>query len=126
MKLRIKGSTIRLRLSQPEVKQIISGRGVQETVYFGEENIFKYSLTPDNCKEICADYDNNTIKVSVPSDQLKKWAENDGEVGFEHTIHYVEGTSLYILVEKDFKCLTDRPGEDESELFENPHEKHNC
>lgn len=126
MKLRIKGSTIRLRLSQPEVNKVIAGRSVQETVYFGHENIFKYSLTPDVCEEICADYGNNTIKISVPKEQIRQWGENHKEVSMDNTVHFEEGTFLYILIEKDFKCLTDREGEDESQLFDNPQEKHNC
>ncbi|MGK7390659.1 MAG: DUF7009 family protein [Candidatus Cyclobacteriaceae bacterium M2_1C_046] len=125
MKLRIKGSTIRLRLSEPEVSKVIDGLTVQETVYFGRENIFKYSVIPDECDKICADYTKNTIKISIPKDKIKEWGQDDEKVGFDHTEKFAEGTSLYILIEKDYKCLTDRD-EDESDLFDNPQEKHNC
>lgn len=126
MKLRIKGSTLRLRLSQTEVDQISNGQPIQETVFFGEENIFKYILAPDGEeKELNATYEKDTIKVTVPRKRLNEWHENDEDVGFSKTINFHEGTSLYILVEKDYKCLDVRE-EDESDLFENPNAGKNC
>ena len=54
-----------------------------------------------------------------------EWATTD-QVGIEKTIFVAEGSDLAILIEKDFKCLTDRPHEDESDLFENPMNNHDC
>ena len=47
-------------------------------------------------------------------------------VGMQKIISVGEEIDLSILIEKDFKCLTDRPNEDESDLFENPINKHDC
>lgn len=126
MKLRINESTMRFRLSQTEVKQVASGVSVQGTVYFGKENIFRYSINPEEVNDIGADYNNNSIKVSVPRKEIKEWAEDDTTVGIDHSIQHEQGTSLFILIEKDFKCRTEREGENEKDLFENPQEKHNC
>ncbi|MEZ4932033.1 MAG: hypothetical protein R2788_07940 [Saprospiraceae bacterium] len=50
------------------------------------------------------------------------WSRSD-EVGLEDDMPLGDGNALHILVEKDFKCLTER-SEDESDLFPNPNE--NC
>ena len=125
MKLRIKGSTIRLRLSQTEVKEIAAGQQIQETVYFGQENILKYTLIPDTVEELTATFENDTIKIYAPALRIKQWCENEDDVGFDRSIRHAEGTSLYILVEKDYKCLDIRD-EDESDLFENPNAGKQC
>ncbi len=49
------------------------------------------------------------------------WA-NSSEISLRASSPLPDGNELTILVEKDFKCLTDRPHEDESDLFPHPKE----
>ncbi len=56
---------------------------------------------------------------SLPKALAKTWVETE-EVGFEANQPLENGESLYILVEKDFQCLTARPNEDESDNYAHP------
>lgn len=125
MKLRIKGSTLRIRLSKTEVEKIAKGFLVEEVVHFGDEVTLKYAFSSDKNNHLKASFEKQTIHIFSPEDQVKIWAEDENKVGFEHTINHKDGTSLHILVEKDFQCLTER-GEDESDLFQNPDASESC
>lgn len=124
MKLRIKGNSLRLRLTQSEVAQIQEGKQVTEQVHFGLESEQKmtYSLAvAKEIEEVKVTYQEGRIVVWLPYELGKKWAETNQvtikaskQVGVEET--------LQILVEKDFKCLNIRPGEDESDNFPHPKE----
>jgi hypothetical protein len=69
--------------------------------------------------EIGAAYGANQIKVFLPDAQATTWFETD-LIGLEHNMPLGNGAFLKILVEKDFQCLTPRPGEDEGDNFPNP------
>ncbi len=121
MKIRIKGNSIRLRLTQTEVEHINNGQKVQESVPFGKGlPTFQYALLVEpNADKILAEYAGHTVKISLPQNQAKQWASTD-QVGLEENIDWEDGTSMHILVEKDFQCLHKRPNEDESDNFLNP------
>ena len=120
MKLRIKGDTIRIRLSETEVSSLAEGNPVVE-----ETNFPSSTLT---CKvqpsaSVDADFKNNMVLVNLTDAEINSWAKTD-EVTISKDIAIPNDNILSILVEKDFKCLTVRP-EDESELYPNPN-KHPC
>lgn len=116
MKLRIKGNSIRLRLTQSEVDTLVTAGHVRESVSFGDKTL-GYEIRSDSGAEgVTADLIGPTILVLIPADRVRDWAANDS-VSIEQ-----EGTP-YLLIEKDFACLSDRPGEDESDAFPNPREK---
>lgn len=80
-----------------------------------------YRLERSDLPEMTASFSNNCICVYVPEDQASTWAGSEQEVGMEHLVRFDgNGNSLRILIEKDFKCLAERPGEDESDNFPNP------
>ena len=82
MKLRIKGNSIRIRLSKTEVDELVSGSSLQETTSFGK-NSFGYAVHPiDHGTMLTASYDMNTISFYVPEALLKNWSANS-VVGFE-------------------------------------------
>ena len=106
MKLRIRGNSIRLRLTRSEVEEFGRTGKVEEKVDFGPGmRKLKYAL------EECQD---DRIRVSVPAEQAREWVRSES-VGFESS-----GGGLRILVEKDFSCLNERPGETEEDTFPNP------
>lgn len=114
MKIRIKGDTIRLRLSQGEVDTIGKFQTVSEKTHFAD-NVFTYSLSVSaDSEHITAKYHNNEIEVFIPKKLASTWTTSD-LVGLQSE----ENQTPSILIEKDFQCLTER-GEDESDLFANP------
>ncbi len=122
MKIRMLGNSIRLRLSQQEVQLLLDKGEVMESVHFANA-VLHYSLQKQAIEQIACDFQNNHIKVTIPEAIVKKWATTE-QVGVETIIQNSNDTSLKILIEKDFKCLTARPGEDESDLFPNPEKAH--
>lgn len=119
MKLRIKGNSIRLRLSQTEVKKFGETEICFDTISFGE-NELTYQLHMAEVESVSAEFGNNTIEVAVPYELGENWVKDDEMVGFEHNQSFENGEQLYILIEKDFQCLSDRKNEDENDNYPNP------
>jgi len=117
MKLRIKGNSIRLRLSKMEVSQLCQQGLVEERTNIGS-TVFTYSLQKTNGENIEASFAGTTLAIAIPSRLIEKW-ETNTTVGFDNRL--ADGTmpSLYILIEKDFKCI-DNSDEDQSNNYENP------
>ena len=120
MKLRIKGNSLRLRLTQAEVQRVAEGKAVQEQVSFGSAlPSLWYTLTVEpNAPQITAQYQDHTVRVILPEALAHPWATTE-QVSLEATLP-LNGEELYILVEKDFQCLHQRPREDEHDQFPNP------
>lgn len=122
MKLRIKGNSLRLRLSQSEVRRIAEQGAVEDRIEFGPDagQAMRYILRSDKAaKHIFATLENCTITVSVPEAMAKMWALTE-QVGMEAQQSLGNGKMLSILIEKDFQCLTARPNEDESDNYPHP------
>ena len=117
MKLRIKGNSVRLRLSKTEVEKLAVAKYLEECTSFGS-NTFSYALQIKDADKLSADFDGSKITVFIPEIFIKDWAVND-VIGFNATREVSDAESLYILVEKDFKCL-DEATEDQSDNYENP------
>ena len=118
MKLRIKGNSIRFRLSKPEVEKLAVAKYIEERTPFGN-NTFRYALqSKDGGDKLSADFDGGKITVFIPENFIKDWAVND-VTGFNTMEQVNDAGSLYILVEKDFQCL-DETTEDQSDNYENP------
>jgi len=118
MKLRIRENTLRLRLSKNEVSLLNeTGIIVSETKFPG--SVLKYSLEKSDDKNISCHFEDNNIRIRASKQILDSWNDSD-QVGFEAEIDLENDSKLRILVEKDFQCLTVRPGEDESNMFPNP------
>lgn len=122
MKLRIKGNSIRLRLTQDEVACFGRQGAVRDSISFdpsGRDALI-YSLEIcSSCLAPEADFSGNNIRVKVPEKIAREWV-GTGLVGFDNRAQPSGNTSLDILVEKDFQCLHKRPNEDESDNFPNP------
>ena len=121
MKLRILGNSIRLRLSQSEVRTCQEGQIVTARLSLPKGNIFQYQLVP-SANGISLSLDDQTLKITLPQNEIKEWAHSDSKVGIYHTLNLDNAETVDIIVEKDFRCLTARPSEDESDLYPNPNE----
>ncbi|HNP20122.1 MAG TPA: hypothetical protein PKL31_16910 [Fulvivirga sp.] len=119
MKIRIKGNSLRLRLSKTAISQLKQKGIVSQQISFGG-NMLTYQLKIDKAiTQVQADYINNVISVNIPNELAAKWTDTE-MVGFDEEVKYGNGQSISVLVEKDFQCLTAREGEDETDLFTNP------
>ena len=118
MKLRIKGNSVRMRVSKTEVEELVSGSLLRESTSFGNAS-FGYAVQPVNRGEcLTADFDKNIITIYVPAVLLKEWSTNS-VVGFEANMPLENSGKLHLLLEKDFKCL-DESIADQSDFFDNP------
>lgn len=118
MKLRIRENTLRLRLSKNEVLVLNeTGIIVSETKF--PESVLKYTLEKSDDENISCHFEDNNIRIRASKHIVDNWIDSD-QVGFEAEIDLENDSKLHILVEKDFNCLTVRPGEDELDMFPNP------
>ena len=117
MKLRIRGDSLRLRLSQAELTRLRETGEVCDRIGFGERSL-DYALVSNDIDAPRARFDGDRIEVAVPTAVVRTWTESD-QVGIEAEQVLPTGT-LRLLIEKDFKCLAPRPGEDDSDAFPNP------
>jgi hypothetical protein len=121
MKVRIKGDSLRLRVSRSEVERILEGDCLEETIHFAPEACarFTYALQHDRLVgKPTVEYTENRAAVLIPADQAKAWGISD-QVGIAADIDLGTAGSLALLIEKDFACL-DRSDEDNHDTFLNP------
>lgn len=122
MKLRIKGDSLRLRLTQGEVRELKEHGSVEDRVRFAPGAVLAYRLRRDaNSPAISALFADNAVEIRLPDGKALDWC-NSNEVTLSGTQPAAPDAELRIVVEKDFACLTAREGEDESDNFPNPNQ----
>jgi len=120
MKLRIKGDSLRLRLTQGEVRQLGETGSVEDRVRFGAGAALTYRVKRDIASsDMRATFANGTVEIRLPEKAALAWCQTD-EVTLAGSQPAAADAELRIVVEKDWRCLTAREGEDESDHFENP------
>jgi hypothetical protein len=119
MKLRIQGDSLRLRLTRSEVDAIASGGASENVMRFGPDRELRYRLEVRAYGPVEASFDQNLLSVYLPESEAARWTGSE-QVSIRAEQALPGGAALSILVEKDFECLEPRPGEDSSNLFENP------
>ena len=118
MKIRIKGNSVRFRLTKSEVETLAKTGLVQETTNF-PQNTFTYALkVKKGINTLEAEYHNNQITVFFPENLQKEWVVNS-VVGYNNDVDWSPKDGLYLLVEKDFTCM-DNTIEDQSDNYPNP------
>jgi len=121
MKLRIKGNSLRLRVSRSELARFLDGERVEETIHFTQapEARLTYALeTAVQPEPIRVQYGSRIVKVVLSEDQARVWRA-ECEVGVYSALDIGAAGSLEVIVEKDFACL-DRSDEENSDAFANP------
>ncbi|MCB0700475.1 MAG: hypothetical protein KDC11_11525 [Chitinophagaceae bacterium] len=117
MKIRIRGNSVRLRLTKTEVEAFGKDGYIDEKTGFGDA-VLTYALqTTEHC-DMTADFKDGKITMYLPDTKAKEWVESQ-KVGFDANMDLGDGNELYLLLEKDYKCLDDT-GEDQSDNYENP------
>ncbi len=118
MKLRIKGNSIRFRLTKSEVDYFEREGYLEEKTQFGNSE-FTYEISnKKHCDELLAEFIDNKITLFIPEQLSNEWTKSN-RVGLENEMENGAGKKLYLLIEKDFKCL-DNTLEDQSDNYPNP------
>lgn len=117
MKIRIKGNSIRIRLTKTEVDHFGRNGYLEEYTEFVDHKLI-YALQRENVAELSAKMDGNKIIMQVPEGIAHQWTTTD-EVGFQNNFNLGNNKQLFLLLEKDFVCL-DNTFEDQSDNYPNP------
>jgi hypothetical protein len=116
MKLRIRGNTVRARLSQSEVAAFAENGSIEDTTDFGNGQRLVFALSARDVSAPDATFIHGRIEITIPAKTMKDWANSDQiEIAGETE-------TIKLLIEKDFKCLTPREGDEDHDTFPHPRE----
>lgn len=119
MKIRIKGNSIRVRLTQTEIANFGKDGIIEEETRFPGGNSFRYCLQrKTGINRLEAALTDNCITIGIPEPLSTEWTTTD-RVGFDDRLELDNGQQLLLLIEKDFVCL-DNTLEDQSDNYPNP------
>ena len=121
MKLRLKGSTLRLRVTRSELVRLQAGQRIEETVLFpnSSDASLRYTLeVGSHSQPVQVAMLSYQIVVSISEDQLTSWS-GEHQVGIYASLPVSEETNLEVAIEKDFACL-DLSDRDNQDTFANP------
>jgi len=121
MKLRLKGNSLRLRVTRSELTRLLADERIEETVVFptNPNTSLSYALeVGSNSQPVHVAFASQQIVVSVSQDQLTSWS-GEHQVGIYASLPVTESTDLEVAIEKDFACL-DLSDEDNKDTFANP------
>ncbi len=119
MKIRIKGNSIRIRIVRTELDNLGKDGFLEERTEFGETDLIYRLESKTGIDNLQANMKGNTITVSMPETMKQEWVDTE-TVGYRTDMPLSNGGSLFILIEKDFKCLDGEVLEDQSDNFDNP------
>ena len=112
MKIRIKGNSVRYRLTKSDLFKLGNELALEEqTAFTGNTLIFRVQVTEDWL--LTARYTGSHIILNLPNRMLDELMNTD-RVGFSD-----KSGPVSLLIEKDFTCL-DKVEEDQSDNFPNP------
>ncbi len=121
MKLRIKGNSLRFRVTRSELETFRKQAHIEETICLGPEqqSHLKYALNHDSgLKAIQLSYQPPELSVALPSSEVERWAGSD-QVGLYTTLDLGPRGTLDLIIEKDFACLHGT-AEENLDAFPNP------
>lgn len=120
MKLRINGNKIRLRLSKTEVDNFSKNGNCISQITFPNGQTLTYKLVEGT--DNLVSYARDIMTIVLCEEEVEVWANTD-QVGIKAEVPMDNGSSIGILVEKDFQCITNKE-EDQTDLFPNPKDNH--
>jgi len=112
MKIRIKGNTVRYRLTRSEVTLLWKQDFIEEQTVFFTKTL-RYYIEVTAADELTADYTGDSIILYLPKKMIDA-LEHTEIVGFDS-----QYGALSLLIEKDFVCI-DNTKEDQSDNYPNP------
>lgn len=118
MKIRIKGNSIRIRLTKSEVNYFKEFKKIEDMTEFGNATLrYGVQSTPE-AKQFSSSLENNNLIFSLSENLADTWTTTS-QVGLSAEMAVGNGRKLFLLLEKDFKCL-DETNDDQSDNYENP------
>ncbi|SRR6266567_2611929 len=112
MKLRIKGNSMRLRVSPSEMTRLLAVGRVEETIHFGPEEDAKLTYALEHAEhagDMSLRHQGQTITVVISTRDAQEWASGE-QVGM-YGVAGADQTRVELAVEKDFACLDKGEGE---------------
>jgi hypothetical protein len=103
MKLRIEGNAVRLLVTEPELARLKNGAEVAEIIHFGPElqGNLRYSIViAAQPVPVMVSFVNNAITVSITTEQLNVWVENE-QTGVHVKLDVGPTGPLEVAIEKD-------------------------
>ncbi|OCX53902.1 hypothetical protein BEL04_06360 [Mucilaginibacter sp. PPCGB 2223] len=113
MKIRIKGNSLRYRLTKTDVSNFTLNGYIEERTCFGDQTLIYSLQRADTVQGLSAKFEGCKITLFIPWTMADEWHATD-KVGFEGI-----DNNLFLLIEKDFQCL-DNVAEDQSDNYPNP------
>lgn len=126
MKLRIKGNSLRYRVSRSELSRLMQTGRIEETIQFTQENHAKLTYALESSLEqhaMSVRYGPQEVTVIISSEEARRWSAGD-QVGLYLDCRAGEGV-LELMVEKDFACLDGKDADNE-DTFPNPNHGATC
>jgi hypothetical protein len=127
MKLRIKGNSLRLRVSRSEVQRLVDIGRVKETIQLGLDRAARITYALEHAPvshEITVHHQAQEITVVLSSESTRRWADSPEEVGLYGRLDVYNG-ELIVSVETDLACLDGSVAENE-DTFPNPNRGATC
>ena len=118
MKIRIKGDSVRFRLTRSEVDKFADEGYIEERTEFGNSTLIYALQRVTEGDKLSASFNNNKITLLMPVSIAQEWTSTE-KVGYDARMNTGGQDTLYLLLEKDFKCL-DETIEDQSDNYDNP------
>jgi hypothetical protein len=119
MKIRIKGNSIRIRIVRTELDSFGKEGYLEERTEFGNNHLSYRLESKAGIENLQAAMNGSTITVYMPEAMKEEWVRSE-TVGYRNNMDIGNEKSLFILVEKDYKCLDGEVLEDQSDNFDNP------
>lgn len=120
MKVRLRGQSIRFRLSRGEVADLAAGRAVVNRTTLTPDHSLAFALQPDRtATTVKSVLDGGLLTFALPTRQVAELAGTEA-VGFSTHLIINDGVSLRVLIEKDFQCLDHPAGEPQDDAYPNP------
>lgn len=127
MKLRIKGNSIRLRLSRSDLARLAESGAIQDEVHFSRHPRDAWSYGIARMQDVSTPtvaFDDKRVLVVIGDEEARRWSGTE-EVGIYFSLDLGGYGTLEIALEKDFACL-DRSDEENSDTFPNPIASEHC
>ena len=125
MKLRIKGNSLRLRVSPSEMARLLETGRIEETIHFARQEDARLTYALEHAatgEELSIRYRPQEVAVVLSTEGARKWAAGE-QVGMSAVLDIWVG-QLELLVEKDFACLDRKEGNEDT--FPNPNRGKTC
>jgi hypothetical protein len=127
MKLRIKGNSIRLRVSRSDLANLAECGAIQDEVHFSgrPRDAWIYSIVRSQALSVpTVEFEERQVRVVIGNEDVRRWLSTE-EVGIYFSLGIGVNGMLEVALEKDFACL-DRSDEENSDTFPNPLTSEHC